>query len=194
MSHLNAKESCWCDRKSGKLLRNRLQGKLSPKRTELSVVSLRFHNHNIKPFNFCCSKQATPARQNKFWPGEEMIQGNAFFVVIDVLIKPVLSALQRPCVEIQTIHHYKTLKAIVYYLSILKQFSMLLKLFLSFPCLALFSECLVWDLPFNFPQGNKSRRVEFSQNSCNCELRAPTWNFKLKGWNEANVPVTFYEA
>lgn len=50
-----------------------------------------------------------------------MIWGNAFFVVIDVLIKPVLSALQRPCVEIQTIHHDKTLKAIVYYLSILKQ-------------------------------------------------------------------------
>lgn len=50
-----------------------------------------------------------------------MVWGNAFFVAIDVLIKPVLSALQRPCVEIQTIHHDKTLKAIVYYLSILKQ-------------------------------------------------------------------------
>lgn len=48
---------------------------------------------------------------------------------------------------------------------------MLLKLFLSFPCLVLFSECLICNLPFNFPQGNKSYRVELSQNSGNHELK-----------------------
>lgn len=65
-----------------------------------------------------------------------MTLGNAFFFVIGALIKPVLSALQRPCVEIQTIHHDKILKAIVYFLFVLKQ-----SFQRSSSCYCL---CLVW--------------------------------------------------
>lgn len=146
----------------------------------------------MKPFTFCCSKWATPARQNEFWQGEEMIWGNALFVVIDVLIKPVLSTLQRPCVEIETIHHDKTLKAIVYYLFILKH-----SFLCSSSCFCLF---LVW-LCFLSALSEtrrltflrKSCRVELSQNSCNCELEIFN-EIKLKAWKEANAPVTFCES
>lgn len=120
-----------------------------------------------------------------------------FFVVIDVLIKPVLSALQRPCVEIQTIHHDKDPESYCLLSLHTKSFqcsSSCFYLFLVWHC---FFERLVWDSPLNFLQGNKSCRAELLQNSCNRELeifnQVPTWNFKLKAWNEANVPVTFYE-
>lgn len=123
------------------------------KSAQLSSVSPRFCNHSMKPFTFYCCKWATPARHNEFWHGEEMIWRNALFVVTSALINPVFCTLQRPCVEIETIYHDKTLKAIVYYLFILKHSfrcsSSCFCLFLVWLC---FFECLVWGLAFNFPQ------------------------------------------
>lgn len=153
-------------------LGSRLQGKLPQtftKSAQLSAASPRFCNHNTKPSTFCCSKWATPARHNEFWQREEMIWGIALFVVTDVLIKPILSTLQRPCVEMEAIHHDKTLKVIVYYLFILKH---------SFQCSSsYFCLFLVWlgflsalseTCPLAFLR--KSCRVELLQNPCNCEL------------------------